>query len=81
MVLIVFGLVGGLYYLFNYSLFKSVLFFGVGSVWFCIGYCDIEKFGGIGKKMLVIFIVMLVGLMVMVVLLLLNGFVGEWVIY
>lgn len=67
--------------MFNYSLFKSVLFFGAGSVWFRIGYRDIEKFGGIGKKMSVIFIVMLVGLMVMVALSSLNGFVGEWVIY
>ena len=74
-------LVGGLYHLLNHSLFKSVLFLGAGSVWFRTGHRDIEKLGGIGKKMPVISIAMLVGLMAMAALPPLNGFAGEWVIY
>ncbi|ELF4957371.1 formate hydrogenlyase subunit 3 [Escherichia coli] len=73
--------VGGLYHLLNHSLFKSVLFLGAGSVWFRTGHRDIEKLGGIGKKMPVISIAMLVGLMAMAALPPLNGFAGEWVIY
>ncbi len=72
---------GGLYHLLNHSLFKSVLFLGAGSVWFRTGHRDIEKLGGIGKKMPVISIAMLVGLMAMAALPPLNGFAGEWVIY
>jgi formate hydrogenlyase subunit 3 len=75
------GFIGGLYHLINHSLFKSTLFLGAGSVWFRTGHRDIEKLGGIGKKMPVISLAMLVGLMAMAALPPLNGFAGEWVIY
>jgi len=79
--LIAAGFIGGLYHLINHSLFKSTLFLGAGSVWFRTGYRDIEKLGGIGKKMPFISLAMLVGLMAMAALPPLNGFAGEWVIY
>ncbi|UXY11932.1 formate hydrogenlyase subunit 3 [Kosakonia sp. ML.JS2a] len=79
--LIALGLTGGLYHLFNHSLFKSTLFLGAGALWFGTGYRDIEKLGGIGKRMPVISLAMLVGLMAMAALPPLNGFAGEWVIY
>ena len=63
--LIAAGFIGGLYHLVNHSLFKSTLFLGAGSVWFRTGHRDIEKLGGIGKKMPVISLAMLVGLMAM----------------
>lgn len=80
-VLIAAGFIGGLYHLINHSLFKSTLFLGAGSVWFRTGHRDIEKLGGIGKKMPVVSLAMLVGLMAMAALPPLNGFAGEWVIY
>lgn len=76
-VLIALGLTGGLYHLLNHSLFKSVLFLGAGSIWFRTGHRDIEKLGGIGKRMPVISIAMLVGLMAMAALPPLNGFAGR----
>ncbi|WP_297115544.1 formate hydrogenlyase subunit 3 [uncultured Enterobacter sp.] len=79
--LIAAGFIGGLYHLINHSLFKSTLFLGAGSVWFRTGHRDIEKLGGIGKKMPIISLAMLVGLMAMAALPPLNGFAGEWVIY
>ncbi len=79
--LIAAGFIGGLYHLVNHSLFKSTLFLGAGSVWFRTGHRDIEKLGGIGQKMPVISLAMLVGLMAMAALPPLNGFAGEWVIY
>ncbi|MBK4716500.1 MULTISPECIES: formate hydrogenlyase subunit 3 [Tenebrionibacter/Tenebrionicola group] len=75
------GMAGGLYHLFNHSLFKTTLFLGAGAVWFRTGQRDIEKLGGIGKRMPAISLAMLVGLMAMAALPPLNGFAGEWVIY
>ncbi len=79
--LMVLGMVGGLYHMINHSLFKTTLFLGAGAVWFRTGHRDIEKLGGIGKKMPLISLAMLVGLMAMAALPPLNGFAGEWVIY
>lgn len=80
-VLVALGMTGGLYHLFNHSLFKTTLFLGAGAIWFRTGYRDIEKLGGIGKRMPVISLAMLIGLMAMAALPPLNGFAGEWVIY
>lgn len=79
--LVALGMIGGLYHLFNHSLFKTTLFLGAGAVWFRTGHHDIEKLGGIGKRMPLISLAMLVGLMAMAALPPLNGFAGEWVIY
>ncbi|WP_265093474.1 proton-conducting transporter transmembrane domain-containing protein, partial [Cronobacter turicensis] len=79
--LVALGLVGGLYHLFNHSLFKTTLFLGAGAVFHRTGLRDIEKLGGIGKTMPLISISVLVGLMAMAALPPLNGFAGEWVIY
>ncbi|TYD89633.1 formate hydrogenlyase subunit 3 [Klebsiella michiganensis] len=79
--LMVLGFIGGMYHLINHSLFKTTLFLGAGAVWFRTGHHDIEKLGGIGKKMPLISLAMLVGLMAMAALPPLNGFAGEWVIY
>lgn len=79
--LVALGLIGGLYHLVNHSLFKTTLFLGAGAVWYRTGHRDIEKLGGIGKKMPLISLAMLVGLMAMAALPPLNGFAGEWVIY
>lgn len=79
--LVALGLTGGLYHLFNHSLFKTTLFLGAGAVWFSTGQHDIEKLGGLGKRLPLISVAMLVGLMAMAALPPLNGFAGEWVIY
>jgi formate hydrogenlyase subunit 3 len=79
--LVALGMTGGLYHLLNHSLFKTTLFLGAGAVWFRTGHRDIEKLGGIGKRMPLISLAMLVGLMAMAALPPLNGFAGEWVIY
>ncbi|HHG8772805.1 TPA: formate hydrogenlyase subunit 3 [Raoultella planticola] len=75
------GFIGGMYHLINHGLFKTTLFLGAGAVWFRTGHRDIEKLGGIGKRMPLISLAMLVGLMAMATLPPLNGFAGEWVIY
>ncbi|MGS3450739.1 formate hydrogenlyase subunit 3 [Klebsiella electrica] len=75
------GFIGGMYHLINHSLFKTTLFLGAGAVWFRTGHRDIEKLGGLGKRMPLISLAMLIGLMAMAALPPLNGFAGEWVIY
>ncbi|VFS76635.1 Hydrogenase-4 component B [Raoultella planticola] len=79
--LMVLGFIGGMYHLINHSVFKTTLFLGAGAVWFRTGHRDIEKLGGMGKRMPLISLSMLVGLMAMAALPPLNGFAGEWVIY
>ncbi|MBN0481134.1 formate hydrogenlyase subunit 3, partial [Pseudomonas aeruginosa] len=63
--LMVLGFIGGMYHLINHSLFKTTLFLGAGAVWFRTGHRDIEKLGGIGKKMPLISLAMLVRLIAM----------------
>jgi len=75
------GIAGGLYHLFNHSLFKTTLFLCAGAIRFQTGHYDIEKLGGIGKRMPLISLIMLVGLMSMAALPPLNGFASEWLIY
>ena len=79
--LMVLGFIGGMYHLINHNVFKTTLFLGAGAVWFRTGHRDIEKLGGMGKRMPLISLSMLVGLMAMAALPPLNGFAGEWVIY
>ena len=55
-VLIALGLTGALYHLINHGLFKTTLFLGAGAVWYRTGYRDIEKLGGMGKRMPAIYL-------------------------
>ncbi|QUJ07440.1 hypothetical protein KCP70_05435 [Salmonella enterica subsp. enterica] len=67
------SLTGGLYHLLNHSSFKACCFWARQHL---VPHRsrDIEKLGGIGKRMPVISIAMLVGLMAMAALPPLNGF-------
>lgn len=78
---IVVGLFGVLFYLFNYVLFKGLLFFGVGVIILCLYIYDMEKMGVLVKWMLWIVVVCLIGCLVILVFFLLNGFISEWYIW
>ena len=45
------GIAGGLFHLLNHSLFKPLLFMNAGAVEEATGTGDMEKMGGLGKKM------------------------------
>jgi multicomponent Na+:H+ antiporter subunit D len=45
------GIIGGLFHLFNHSVFKSLLFLNSGAVEYATGTRDLQKMGGLGKKM------------------------------
>lgn len=76
--LAVFSLIAGLYHLINHAIFKGLLFLCAGSVYKATGTRDIEKLGGLIKKMPQTAIYFLIGAMAISALPPLNGFVSEW---
>ncbi|MCX6348535.1 MAG: monovalent cation/H+ antiporter subunit D family protein [Candidatus Aureabacteria bacterium] len=45
------GILGGLFHLFNHSMFKSLLFLNAGAVDYAAGTRDLKKMGGLREKM------------------------------
>jgi multicomponent Na+:H+ antiporter subunit D len=45
------GILGGLFHLFNHSIFKSLLFLNSGAVEYTTGTRDLQKMGGLAEKM------------------------------
>lgn len=76
--LAVFSLIAGLYHLINHAIFKGLLFLCAGSVYSATGIRDIEKLGGLIKKMPLTAFSFLIGAMAISALPPLNGFVSEW---
>lgn len=74
----VFSLIAGLYHLINHAIFKGLLFLCAGSVYKATGTRDIEKLGGLIKKMPRTAFCFLIGAMGISALPPLNGFVSEW---
>lgn len=76
--LAVFSLIAGLYHLVNHAIFKGLLFLCAGSVYKSTGTRDIEKLGGLIKKMPYTAIYFLLGALAISAVPPLNGFVSEW---
>ena len=74
----VFSLIAGLYHLVNHAIFKGLLFLCAGSVYQATGTRDMEKLGGLIKKMPWTAASFLMGAMAISALPPLNGFVSEW---
>jgi hydrogenase-4 component B len=70
-----------LFHALNHSLFKSVLFFGAGSVQATTGERDIERLGGLIHKMPRTSFVFLGASLAISALPPFNGFVSEWLIF
>ncbi len=75
------ALTAGLFHVFNHSLFKSLLFFGAGSVVNATGTRDMEQLGGLIHRMPQTAFVFLVGCVAISALPPLNGFVSEWLTF
>src|SRR2546430_1534035 len=71
----------GLLHVFNHSVFKSLLFFGAGSVLTATGERDMEHLGGLIHRMPPTGFVFLVGCAALSALPPLNGFVSEWLTF
>ncbi|SED66784.1 Formate hydrogenlyase subunit 3/Multisubunit Na+/H+ antiporter, MnhD subunit [Rhizobiales bacterium GAS188] len=72
------ALTAALFHALNHMLFKSLLFFGAGSVLAATGFRDIEKLGGLIHRMPATSFAFLVGSAAIAALPPLNGFVSEW---
>lgn len=75
------GLGGALFHVWNHGLFKSMLFLGSGAIIHATDTRDIEKLGGLAKKMPITAVLFAVGALAICALPPLNGFAGEWLIY
>lgn len=75
------GLSGAFLHIWNHSLMKTLMFLGAGSVLHGAGGRDIEKLGGLMKRMPRTGVAMVVGAVAIAALPPLNGFVSEWLIY
>jgi formate hydrogenlyase subunit 3/multisubunit Na+/H+ antiporter MnhD subunit len=77
----VLGFSGALLHTLNHSLFKSLLFYGAGSVYQQTHTRNIERLGGLIKKMPVTAVFFLIGSMAIGGVPPFNGFVSEFIIY
>ena len=79
--LTVLGFAGALLHTLNHSLFKSLLFYGAGNVYQSTHTMDIEKLGGLGKRMPHTTFLFLIAALAICGLPPFNGFVSEFLIY
>jgi formate hydrogenlyase subunit 3/multisubunit Na+/H+ antiporter MnhD subunit len=70
-----------LFHVLNHATFKSLLFFGAGSVLNATGERDMEKLGGLIHRMPHTALAMLIGCVAISALPPFNGFVSEWLTF
>jgi hydrogenase-4 component B len=75
------GIIGGLYHTLNHASFKGLLFLGAGSVLHATGTRNMEKMGGLIKRMPWTALFFLIGAAAISALPPLNGFVSEWIVF
>jgi hydrogenase-4 component B len=80
-VVAVLGYAGAALHTLNHALFKSLLFLGAGAVLHATGTREIDRLGGLARRMPFTWTAFLVGSVAIVGLPPLNGFVSEWVVY
>ncbi len=76
------GAAGGIFHTLNHAIYIVLLFFVVGAVQYRTGgITDLNRLGGLAKKMPVTFIAALLGISGLIGIPLTNGFVSKWLIY
>lgn len=75
-----FALMATMYHVINHAIFKSLLFMGAGSIQFVTHTKDMEKLGGLIKKMPWTALLFLIGCLAVSGLPPFNGFVSEWML-
>lgn len=75
------GYSGGLLHVLNHSLFKSLLFFNSGSVYLATHTRNMERLGGLMKRMPWTAVLFLIGSLAICGLPPFNGFISEYLIY
>ena len=75
------GIGGALLHTVNHSFFKTLLFMGAGNVYASLHTVSLDRLGGLGKRMPVTSLLVLVGSLAICALPPFNGFVSEFMIY
>lgn len=75
------GFTAGLFHLLNHAIFKCLLFFGAGAVFRATHTVDLERLGGLAKKLPVLTALFLIGTLAACALPPLNGFLSEFTLY
>ncbi|MFO7617666.1 MAG: proton-conducting transporter membrane subunit [Bacteroidales bacterium] len=80
-ILAMLGLAGGLLHVLNHSLFKSLLFFSAGTVYRSAHTLNIERLGGLIRRIPMTALFFLIGALAICGLPPFNGFISEYLIY
>jgi len=75
------GFGAGLLHILNHALFKCALFYAAGSVYRATHTVDLERLGGLARRLPRTAVVFLIGCLAMCGLPPLNGFVSEFLVY
>lgn len=76
-----FGMSAGLYHAMNHTLFKGLLFLAAGAVLHQTGITDLDRLGGLSKRMPHTTILFLIGAFSISGIPPFNGFASKWMIY
>ncbi|MHC4130957.1 MAG: NADH-quinone oxidoreductase subunit 5 family protein [Planctomycetota bacterium] len=75
------GIAGGVFHMLNHSIYKCCLFLCGGAVEKATGTPELDKLGGLGKKMPITFITCLIAALSISGIPPFNGFVSKWMVY
>jgi len=75
------GIAGGVFHMLNHAIYKCCLFLCGGAVEQQAGTAELDKLGGLGKKMSITFSACLIAAMSISGIPPLNGFVSKWMVY
>lgn len=79
--LAVLGMTAGLLHIWNHALMKGMMFLAAGSILHGTGTRDMEKLGGLARRMPWTAGIMMTGAVALAALPPLNGFVSKWLVY
>jgi len=75
------GIAGGVFHMLNHAIYKCCLFLCGGAVEQQAGTPELDKLGGLGKKMSITFTTCLIAALSISGIPPLNGFVSKWMVY
>jgi len=75
------GIAGGIFHMLNNAIYKCCLFLCGGAVEKATGTAELDKLGGLGKKMPITFITCLIAAVSISGVPPFNGFVSKWMVY
>jgi formate hydrogenlyase subunit 3/multisubunit Na+/H+ antiporter MnhD subunit len=75
------GIAGGVFHMLNHAIYKCCLFLCGGAVEQAAGTAELDKLGGLGKKMPITFVACLIAALSISGIPPFNGFVSKWMVY